>query len=752
MGKRLVKLICSILCVTLLLMGCQSDEPMIQETKEVYYLADYQNVEVGCNVNDLCVFGDKAYFVGNVGSITEADLQTTVKVLNMSDFSIDVLPISFAQNEYVSALTVSDGKLYFVKQSISLNDDKTEIEESDYTLCIYDVQGNEELAADISNDIRLYNNAGEVSYITGIEVDKEENIVLTDRINFLLVYDKEGKMRTQMPYEGMLDNLLTDEEGNVYCVLQKEGVSGSTLSMVDLETRNLNEILTNIQCYDNEISFLSDENMYFSNKNMFQRTDIKTQETQEVWDWTKYGFATNDIKGVYKLSEDTFFAYATKTQNGSMIMETVRFIQSDVPPEGKKVITYATFGLDDMLMEKAVADFNRQSREYQVEIVDYTDDEYSSLGNFEEKLLNSEMADVINLDGCGNFYSYANKGLFADLNTMFEKDENISREDYFSNVLEGYEIEGKLYMVPVRFQVETAVGKADVWGEKTTVSMDELLEMSKENPKMDFLGYNCHIKSLWLSETLCYRMEEYVDFETGECYFDSEKFVKELQFANCFMEEYEPYLWEENQLEEIAGCRSGNIFIAEEERLSVESIQQLKGIYDDEIVFVGYPGNSDNKGTIKTDILLGIYEDSKNKEGAWEFISFLLSKEYQETLTVYRPMYNIPLHKEVFEAAMQKAMEPNIHKNLDGEEEEVEKIGYYYGENKEIYVPIYHSTKEEVDMYYDVVTNATVRRWDLQIIRIADEESQAYFSGQKSAEDVANIIQKRVYIYLGEQQ
>lgn len=45
MEKGYAKQICSIFCVTLLLMGCQSDEPMERETEEVYYVADYQNVE-----------------------------------------------------------------------------------------------------------------------------------------------------------------------------------------------------------------------------------------------------------------------------------------------------------------------------------------------------------------------------------------------------------------------------------------------------------------------------------------------------------------------------------------------------------------------------------------------------------------------------------------------------------------------------------------------------------------------------------
>lgn len=748
MGKRLVKQICSILCMTLLLSGCQSDEPIEQETEEVYYLADYQNVEVGCNVNDLCVWDDKAYFVENTGYITEPDLQTKIKVLDMSDFTIDVLPISFAPKDYVSALTVSDEKLYFVKQSINWNEDKTDIEKSDYTLNIYDLQENEVAAIDITNDIRANGSAGEVSYIMGIEVDNDGNIVLTDRTSFLLVYNEAGKLKSQIPFEDEINALLSDENRNVYCIVQKIGVADYMLSKVDVEARQLTEVITTVPNSYEETYLIADGRLYLSKGNMMQSIDMKNREIQDVWDWTEYGFAAGDIKGIEKVSDEVFFAYGVKTQNGKMVMETVRFTQSDVPPVGKTVITYATSQVDDFFTEKAVAEFNRQSREYRVEIIDYSDAEYSTLGTYEQKILNSEMADIINISGGGNFYSLANKGLFADLNAMFEADDTISKDDYFSNVLESYEIEGKLYSIPIQFSVATSVGKASEWDGKTTISLDELLKMAEEDPKMEFLKFPCRTKSMWLNNMLGNRMEQYVDFEKGECYFDSEEFVKELQFANCFPEEWQPCLWEENQLEEIACYRNGKIFIREEQQFLIEKVQRLKGEYDDDVVFVGYPGNNDDRGTITSDFLLGIYEDSENKEGAWEFVKFLLSKEYQSTVL----SYYTPLHIEVFEERIQKAMEPNMQKNLDGKEEEVPFLGYYYGDNKEIYIPIYHATLEEVDMYRDVVTNATVRRWDAKIIKIVDEESQAYFSGQKTAEDVADVIQKRVAIYLGEQQ
>ena len=41
---------------------------------------------------------------------------------------------------------------------------------------------------------------------------------------------------------------------------------------------------------------------------------------------------------------------------------------------------------------------------------------------------------------------------------------------------------------------------------------------------------------------------------------------------------------------------------------------------------------------------------------------------------------------------------------------------------------------------------------DDSIYNIVSEQAQAYFSGQKSARDVANLIQSKVTIYVNEQR
>ena len=67
-------------------------------------------------------------------------------------------------------------------------------------------------------------------------------------------------------------------------------------------------------------------------------------------------------------------------------------------------------------------------------------------------------------------------------------------------------------------------------------------------------------------------------------------------------------------------------------------------------------------------------------------------------------------------------------------------------------IEIQPATQADVDQVKDLVYNTTAVAGAVSddITNIITEEAAAYFSGQKSAEDVAGIIQSRMQVYLSE--
>lgn len=60
-------------------------------------------------------------------------------------------------------------------------------------------------------------------------------------------------------------------------------------------------------------------------------------------------------------------------------------------------------------------------------------------------------------------------------------------------------------------------------------------------------------------------------------------------------------------------------------------------------------------------------------------------------------------------------------------------------------------TEAEVEYLRSLIESASQRYFRYQqVLTIVDEEAKAYFSGDKSANEVCKIIQNRAMIYLGE--
>ena len=65
----------------------------------------------------------------------------------------------------------------------------------------------------------------------------------------------------------------------------------------------------------------------------------------------------------------------------------------------------------------------------------------------------------------------------------------------------------------------------------------------------------------------------------------------------------------------------------------------------------------------------------------------------------------------------------------------------------------YAMTQEQADKLIELIDTTTrVMNSNDSLIRIATEEAQAFFAGQKSAEEVARLTQSKVNIYVNEQR
>lgn len=93
-------------------------------------------------------------------------------------------------------------------------------------------------------------------------------------------------------------------------------------------------------------------------------------------------------------------------------------------------------------------------------------------------------------------------------------------------------------------------------------------------------------------------------------------------------------------------------------------------------------------------------------------------------------------------------MQPTMVTSIEGTYEMSK--GSYYTEDTSI--EVFEATPEEAAAVKKLIDSADNKfEYHVEIMDIISEEAEAFLAGQKSAEDVAEIIQNRVSLYLQEQ-
>jgi hypothetical protein len=115
-------------------------------------------------------------------------------------------------------------------------------------------------------------------------------------------------------------------------------------------------------------------------------------------------------------------------------------------------------------------------------------------------------------------------------------------------------------------------------------------------------------------------------------------------------------------------------------------------------------------------------------------------------------------NKEAFNDAVKTAMtqqyqtdeKGNVMKDANGNKIKLPYGSVYFSDTKS--VDYYAPTQADIDELMTIINGTTkVLKYDTNITDIINDESKAYFDGEKSAEETAKLVQSRVSIYVNEQ-
>ena len=465
------------------------------------------------------------------------------------------------------------------------------------------------------------------------------------------------------------------------------------------------------------------------------------QSPEELFAWTD-----SDINGYFVedfsiLEDGRYYVTVEDWTNEDRCIALLRRTRTEDVVPCKNLVLAAVDG-DSALAALAVR-FNRSQERYRIDVQDY-----GSLTDLYNAILTGEAMDLIDLSGV-DVESLMRQGVFEDLRPYLEQSESLALDDFVEGILDTYTIDGTLVGIPDSFTLRTVAGDRTLLGDDAGLTLERLLEIAQSNPEALPIGEVT--KNEMMQYLMMFNQDAFIDWETGECRFDSAQFREVLEFANRFPDTLETVPGEDSLPRK---THDGRVLFAIYNMGSLGAFQYFEGLFGETAAFVGFPTGDGKGGTLLYPRnAFGITAMSQCKEGAWEFIESILEPGQTERMEPEQVYREYSYYDDAF---------PSLKRSLD-------IIAEYAIEDDRIWAEEGHSfggriyddgwfmefhavTREEIDAVLALVKDAKPFRSAEgdEIIKIIGEEAPAFYSGQKSLEDVAEVIQSRVRIYVNE--
>ncbi|HBA46405.1 MAG TPA: hypothetical protein DCZ91_01100 [Lachnospiraceae bacterium] len=575
--------------------------------------------------------------------------------------------------------------------------------------------------------------------LQGVGMQLNQGTVTEDGRVYLYNYGKGGKVFA-FQADGKLENVYTPElevlEGIAagkkdhvygYCITGKEPVF---IRLGETEKRVCPVIpLAVYDGYGDGICLRTGEGMLCYNP--------ESGDTGKLWDWSdEYIQMDGRLTERFFRGETgytlLYLGDSNTRKRQKAVFASVTFEDSSAWP-GRETVTLALCysGPLGRRLEDMVQIYNRQSRRYRVETVLEED-----IDALERKLLRGEGEDLVDLSWV-YVENLAGMGALEDLEPYYEKSGVVSSGDILDSVREACTVNNKHVAVVPFFSVSTLRARGDfVTSGDWTVW--KFLEMGRENRMFSS-------QSPFMALNYCMGLDyggHFIDYENGSCSFDGEEFRRILEECG----KWETYTYDEGGYQSDLSQKKGDwLFdgaavssgwdLVQQESLIVSEDYEYEG-ENYAATLVGYPGWDGGEYELVCDCRVGMNNASKNKEGAWDFLEYLMSSEFQKEMAL-----GIPSRKDCTGEYLQDLYVDPSSSSLHPAFSSVPL--------PEVKRPAEADLQEVVRMAGLAKCNTSAGPTN-PVAAIVSEEAAMYFAGDASLDATVAKIQSRVQLYLDE--
>ena len=593
-------------------------------------------------------------------------------------------------------------------------------------------------------------------YAYSMAVDKDGNAIVTND-NVIRFIGTDGKDVARIELEDYADSIFIMKDGTP--AFTAWGDNGEKLCIIDMENQTVGKSYDLPQTAYTLVAG-PDYDVYYNDGSYLCGFNLSAEQPERLFNWVNCDINGGEVDK-FQIKEDGSIVLVTAKYNNYKENYTVEMAKvSKVPASSlpkKETITLATLGID-WDVRNMIIDFNRKSDDCRIVINDYSEyrtDEDSNAGvtKLTTELLAGNVPDIIDLSGLP-YTQLASKGILADLYPYIDSDKGFSREDFFQNVFKALEVNGKLCSTCANFSVNALVGAAKIVGDRIGWTYDEYYEALAKMPEgcepLDVTANSYDV----LSTCLALDLDQYMDWGSGKCSFDSDSFKQLLAFTASFPEKFDwdNYEWSEESNTDTR-IAEGRQMLMQAYISSVTDIRYYDFYFGGDATYVGYPTLSGTGNMLGTGSGFAMSEKSTHKDQVWKFLRQFYTEETQSN------MWSLPTNRNVFNKLLKKEMTPEYQKDVDGNyvlDENGEKIelskggiGTSTGEVFEFYALTQAQADELIELIEstDKISHGNEKMYD-----IVAKHAQAYYAGDKSLDETAKFIQSEANIYINEQR
>ncbi|MDE6128998.1 MAG: extracellular solute-binding protein, partial [Lachnospiraceae bacterium] len=369
-------------------------------------------------------------------------------------------------------------------------------------------------------------------------------------------------------------------------------------------------------------------------------------------------------------------------------------------------VAYANVGL-----KLLVTKFNQENQEYHVFL---QDGEIGTGWDFQERndleIATGKGPDLIGENAVSDIYELAEKGALENLEPYFAQEE-MSRDAYASAAFQSLGREDGIYGICYEMQAITLYIREELAGNNIETLLDNMENYDGQAIFNSLYNYTPN-KLLGYFFRMSDDFYGMVDWEEKTCDFSGELWEKILRVVKQYGVTDRNRQWDEVAME-VSGGQVSSFAMHDAEAMR------------EGMVLAGYPAENGMKHCLSIHGV-SVNAASEHKDGAWQFIKFLLEEENQ--WLVEQDSY-LPVHEKVLQECVAA---------------QAEQFYYFYYDTPAV-------QEEQLARFWECLNSAETAPYRTEhILEIIKEEAELYFTGDKSIEEISGIIENRVRLYLAE--